>query len=217
VSGFLCWGLELSIFSERLKAASSIKIVQKRELAEFFGFETRNKYEIRTADDLPIGFAAEQNKGLLGFLARQLLGHWRSFEIHIFDSNRQLQFTARHPFRIFFQRLEVFLEPGDRLAGALQQRFSILYKKFDVEDNQGQVIMTVASPLWRIWTFEFKWMARLRATVRKKWSGFFREALLDADRFEVEFNDPSLKAEERSVMVAAAIFIDLQYFERKAN
>jgi hypothetical protein len=207
----------MSIFLEQLKAVSSLKIVQRRELAEFFGFETRNKYEIRTSDDQPIGFAAEQNKGLLGFLARQLLGHWRSFEIHIYDASRQLQITARHPFRLWFQRLEVFNEPGDRPVGALQQRFSILYKKFDVENEQGQVVMTVASPLWRIWTFEFKSMERVRAIIRKKWSGFFREALLDADRFEVEFGDPSLKIGERSLLVAAAIFIDLQYFERKAD
>jgi hypothetical protein len=208
---------DLSIFAEKLKTVSSVKIVQRRELAEFFGFETRNKYEIRLPDDQPIGFAAEQNKGFLGFLARQMLGHWRSFEIHIYDVNRQLQVTARHPFRIWFQRLEIFHEPGDRLIGALQQRFSILYKKFDIENEQGQVVMSVASPLWRIWTFEFKWMERVRATIRKKWSGFFREALLDADRFEIEFNDPSLKSDERSLLVAAAIFVDLQYFERKAD
>ena len=41
--------------------------------------------------------------------------------------------TARHPFRLFFQRLEVFDEAGV-FVGAIQQRFSILTKRFDVQD-----------------------------------------------------------------------------------
>ena len=110
---------------------------QRRELAELFGFETRNKYEIASESGGALAFAAEQQKGIAGFLFRQFLGHWRTFQIKFFSPDRQVFLTAHHPFRWFFQRLEVF-DGGGRLLGAIQRRFSILTKRFDVEDASGQ-------------------------------------------------------------------------------
>ena len=196
---------------------NTIKIVQRRELAEFFGFETRNKYEIHTNEGVVIGFAAEQQKGFLGLLVRQFLGHWRRFDIHIFDAQRQLELIATHPFRFWLQRLEVFSQPSGQFIGALQQRFSIFTKRFDVQDALGQVVLEVRSPIWRIWTFEFKSMNQVRAVIRKRWSGLFREALMDADNFELTFADSRLSLQERQLLLSSALFIDLQYFEKKAD
>ena len=61
---------------------------QRRELAELFGFETRNKYEIASESGGALAFAAEQQKGIAGFLFRQFLGHWRTFEIKFFSPDR---------------------------------------------------------------------------------------------------------------------------------
>ena len=189
---------------------------QRHELGEWIGFETRNKYEIVDEAGRAVAFAAEQHKGILGFLLRQLLGHWRRFEIHFFSTDRQPFLVARHPFRFLFQRLEVF-DSGGALIGALQQRFAILTKRFDVEDSTGQVVMEVASPFWRIWTFPFTYRGIQRAVVSKKWSGILSEALTDRDNFLVQFDDAGLSEEERRLLLGAAVFIDLQYFERKAK
>ena len=191
---------------------------QRRELAELFGFETRNKYEIASESGATLAFAAEQQKGIAGFLFRQFLGHWRTFQIKFFSPDRQAFLTAHHPFRWFFQRLEV-LDGGGRLLGAIQRRFSILTKRFDVEDANGRVIMQVASPFWRMWTFPFVAVASGRevARVSKKWSGLLTEVLMDKDNFAVELLDAELGESERALVLAAAIYIDLQYFERKAG
>jgi hypothetical protein len=53
--------------------------------------------------------------------------------------------------------------------------------------------------------------------VEKKWSGMLQEAFMDADRFRVAFESHELGADERALVLAAGIFIDLQYFERKAD
>lgn len=189
---------------------------QKRELGELFGFETRNKYLVTDEQGRELFYAAEQQKGFFGMLLRQMLGHWRSFEIHLFTPDRKPALVARHPFRIFFQRLEIEL-PDGRPLGALQQRFSILSKKFDVQDAMGQTVLSVASPLWKPWTFPFATTSGQEvACVRKRWSGLLKEALLDTDNFRVELGK-QLKAPERLLILAAAIFIDLQYFERKAG
>jgi hypothetical protein len=191
-------------------------VVQKKELAELFGFETRNKYAIE-AGGTPLAYAAEQGKDFFGFVARWLLGHWRRFEIHVFDANRALWFRAVHPFRFFFQRLEVVMADG-RVVGAIQQRWAVFSKRFDVTDANGHVILTVKSPLWKPWTFAFAKPEGLSeiALVQKKWSGTLTEVFTDADRFRVAFR-PELGSDERVLVLAAALFIDLVYFEQKAH
>jgi uncharacterized protein YxjI len=198
-----------------LQQSSELMIVQKRELAELFGIETRNKYAIEV-NGAPLAFAAEQGGGGLAFLARMFFGHWRRFEIHFFDNARRLVLRAVHPFRFFFQRLEVHGAAGQPL-GAVQQRFAVFWKRFDVTDPSGRVLLSVSSPLWRPWTFVFKRDERELARVEKKWSGMLTEAFTDADRFRVAFESPELSLDERSLVLAAAIFIDLQYFEHKAS
>ena len=198
-----------------VQQSSEIMIVQRRELAELFGIETRNKYSIEV-NGAPFAFAAEQGKGGLAFFARMFFGHWRTFEIHFFDNARQLVLRVVHPFRLFFQRLEVSTADG-RSIGAIQQRWALFSKRFDVTDNSGRVLLSVSSPFWRPWTFAFQRDGRELARVEKKWSGMLQEAFTDADRFRVAFESPELGLEERSLVLAAGIFIDLSYFERKAR
>jgi uncharacterized protein YxjI len=206
----------MSPFDAVLDRADGLVVTQRKELGELLGFETRNKYEIRTLEGAELGFAAEQQKGVLGFLARQFLGHWRPFEILIFDALRQPVLTAHHPFRWFFQRLEV-TDAAGRLLGAVQRRFSWLSKRFDVEDAQGNVLLAVKSPLWRPWTFTFERREELVATIHKRWSGGLKELFLDADNFVVELAPGPVYPVERRLLVAAAVFVDLMFFEKKAS
>ncbi len=206
----------MSSFDTELDGAAGLVVAQQKELAELFGFETRNKYEIRTLDGAPLGFAAEQQKGALGFLLRQFVGHWRTFEILLFDALRQPVLTARHPFRWFFQRLEV-ADAAGRALGAVQRRWAWLSKRFDVEDAQGNVLLVVTSPIWRPWTFTFERGERAVATIRKRWSGGLKELFLDADNFAVELQPGPLSPVERRLLLCAAIFVDLMFFEKKSG
>lgn len=203
-------------FQDAVVAAKALVVEQRHELAELVGFETRNKYQILGEDGTPVGYCAEQDKGFIGFLARQFLGHWRVYDLFFFDMERRAVLLAHHPFRFFFQRLEIATTDGRRL-GALQLRFSLLSKKFDVEGPDGRVVMTVSSPLWKLWTFPFEKEGRPVAVVLKKWAGLLSEAFTDKDRFRVEFSEMDLSLEERLLVLAAALFVDLQYFERKAR
>lgn len=189
---------------------------QRKELAELFGYESRNKYEVLDPSGAPILYAAEQGKGLGAMFMRQFVGHWRSFELHVFDASRNVVLRAVHPFRWFFQRLEVFDAAG-RPIGALQQRWAFFHKRFDVEDAAGRVLMSVSSPFWRPWTFHFERAGQTVASVLKRWSGALKEIFTDADNFRVEFTHPGLGSDERALLLCAGLFIDLQYFEAKAN
>ena len=192
--------------------------VQKKELGELFGFEGRNKFQIFDAHKNAISYAAEENRGLWGFLLRQVLGHWRSFKLHFYDMNRQEVLVAHHPFRFFFQRLEVYSPSGEH-HGSLQRRFAVFAKKFDVESKSGEVLYTVSSPLWHLWTFRFvDKRGQQVAIVEKKWGGILKEFFLDADSFRLSISATAqITDSARLTLVAAALFIDLQFFEKKAR
>ncbi len=199
-----------------LAAARELYVRQVRELAELFGYETRNKYVIATPDQRQVAYAAEQQKGVLGFLVRQVFGHWRSFEIHFFGPDRRMLFKAVHPFRFFFQRLEVSTPEGRRI-GALQQRWALFGKSFDVLGPDGSRWFSMRSGLFSFWTFPFYSRGTEQARIEKRWSGGLTELFTDKDNFRVSFLNSSLTEEERALILAAAIFVDLQYFEKKAR
>jgi hypothetical protein len=199
-----------------LDTAPELYVRQVRELVELFGFETRNKYAISTSDRQDVAYAAEQQKGIFGFLLRQLLGHWRTFELVFFGADRQPLIRAVHPFRFFFQRLEVYGADG-RYLGALQQRFGILAKKFDVLGRSGSVLLEMRSGLFQLWTFPITRNGTQQAVIEKKWSGVLSEMFTDKDNFRVRFARPGLSSDERLLVLAGAVFVDLQYFERKAR
>lgn len=201
---------------EGLKNENQIVIRQRKELIELVGFETRNKYEICDSRGQVIGFCAEQQKGVLGAVLRHFLGHWRSFELHVFDSHRQEVFFVRHPFRFFFQRLEIYSKDQTHL-GSLQQRFALIRKKFDIEDPRGKVILRMNSGFFQFWTFPIQRGENEVSVIRKKWSGVLKEAFMDADNFQIEFKGSTLSEVEKALILASGIFVDLQYFERKAN
>lgn len=189
-------------------------VVQRKELGELFGYESRNKYEILLGGQ-PWLYAVEQGRDFLGILMRQFFGHFRKFEIHVFDTARTQLLRIVHPFRFWFQRLDVFGASGEPI-GAIQERFAIFHKRFDVLDASGRVLLEVSSPLWKPWTFAFNEGGQERALVQKKWSGLGRELFTDADNFRIGYS-AGLAAPAKILVLAAALFIDLQYFERKAS
>lgn len=197
-----------------LFAHPELIVVQRREFAELLGVETRNKYELRTGLGEEVGFAAEQYSGLLAGVARMWFGHWRAFGINVFDAQRQLVLRAFHPFRFFLQRLEVSAADG-RYLGAVQQRFTFFTRRFDVEDASGCLLLEMRSGLLSPWTFPFYRGEGEVGRVEKQWSGLLRETFTDADSFRVDFGTAS--ADERVLLLAAALFVDLQFFEKKAQ
>ena len=206
----------MSIFLQTLTSANAIYVSQKFEIAEISGFETRNRYLIKTDDGQQFGYCAEPKLGFGNAIMRQFLGHWRIFNIVGTNMDSQQVFRAHHPFRWFFQRLDVF-GAGDRAVGSLQQRFAWFNKKFDFLDTRGRVLMTMTSPIWKIWTFPIKKGSREVSVIEKKWSGITKELFTDADNFRVRYTDLKLTTDERLLLLAGAVFIDLLYFETKAS
>lgn len=203
----------MSAFLQNLSQTNAIYIRQKikaAKIVQVFGIETRNHYQIQTDEGQEIGYCIELKTGAVDTFWRQTLGHWRVFNIIGTDMENKQVFRAHHPFRRSFQRLDIF-GADDHPVGSLQQRFAWLNKKFEFLDTNGQVIMIMTTPLWKLWRFPIKKGEREVSIIEKKWPGFSKVLRAYADNFRVSFVDGKLTTDERLLLLTGAVFVDILY------
>lgn len=200
---------------EKLKFEKELKIVQKKEMIEVIGFESKNKYEIQDQNGTVLMYAGESGSGIFDTILRQILGHYRDFNIDVFDKQGTQLFRANHPFKFYFRELSVF-DKNQKNFGKLTKEFSLLHKKFVIELANGEKLQ-MRSPIMSFWTFPILKNDREVASIKKKWSGLMKESFLDADNFTVSFIDPGLSWETKLVILMSALFIDISYFEKKQS
>ena len=117
----------MSSFDTSLLQSQAVVIKQLHEGVELLGFEGRNRYEIFDVHGQLIGRAEEKRQGFFQMLFRQFIRHWRSFQLEISDLDGQLYLLANHPFRFYFQRIDLSDAKGV-VQGAIEKQFSILSK-----------------------------------------------------------------------------------------
>lgn len=199
---------------EILSSTQRFFVRQKKEWGEILtDFETSNRYVISDEGGQEVWYAAERSAGLLSLLWRTFLRAMRPFTIEIFDRANRVVLSLKRPWRWYFHRLEVFQE--GRLVGAVQKRFKILGRLFDIEDAAGLVIARIDGPLLHPWTFNIVRNEMAVGKITKRWSGLLKESFTDADTFGVEMDAPDLPMDLRKTIVGATFLIDLLHFERR--
>jgi uncharacterized protein YxjI len=201
--------------SARFGACRRLTVRQrKRWLEILLSFELKNSYDVYDENQMPVLRVREEGTGFLSLLKRLFLGPTRPFQATVVDLGTQAPvLSLRRPFRFIFHRLEV-TTPEGQPVGAIQRRWSWLRRIYEIEDASGQVIADIFGPILRPWTFELRVGGEVRGAIRKRWSGFLKEAFTDADNFGVEveqLGDPTLKA----LAFSATVLIDVVHFERK--
>lgn len=177
-----------------------------------FNWEQRNQYSI--SDGMRHrGYVVEQGKTLLDVLARMFLGSHRPLQLHVFGPDDRIAITLTRPFYWILSRMSVEDGSGSVL-GTVVKRWSLLRKHYDLHEAN-RLFAVISSGFFRIWTFPVLDAAsgEQLAVVSKQWGGLVREYMTDADKFRVEFTSPSLSIEEKSIIFAAALSIDFDYFE----
>ena len=201
---------------ETLIKNSQFIIRQKKEWGEILtNFETRNRYVIQDDGGEDLWYAGERSEGVLAFFIRSFLKALRPFTIELFDLAGTLLLTFKRPWRWYFHRLEVSAD--GRLIGAVQKRWKVLGRLFDIQGSQGEVCGQIYGPLLHPWTFHVSANGREIGKITKKWSGFGKEIFTDADTFFVEIDAPDLSVEVRKVILGATFLIDFLHFENKGN
>lgn len=179
-----------------------------------FEWEQRNQYMIRDARDSYRGAVVEQRTGFLAALMRTFLGSHRPLELAVFDGAEQnVVLTLRRPFYFFLSEMQVHDENGS-VIGGVEKKLTFLSKRYRLFDTRGNLFAEIRSGLFKIWTFPvFDTSGREIATISKKWAGFLKESITDADRFTIDFATSQLSLDQQAVVFAAALSIDFDYFE----
>jgi len=176
-------------------------------------FEGRNRYAFFTPGGQKLAYAEEDNTGVMGAVTRNLFSNARPFTMGISVVNTAEVIGVKRHFEIIFSKIKVSDSQGP--VGEVNQRFSLINKKYDLVSYFGSRGLTLSGPLWRPWTFNIFAGGCQVGSIKKKWSGIFKEAFTKADTFEISIDDPKLSAAERKLIFAAAIAIDIDYFEKK--
>lgn len=194
-------------------------VCQRKEGLELaLGIETANSYDVHDFYGRRVLRVAEREGGFWNGVARQFGGHTLSqFELDVLDENGRSVLHLSHPPRWLLQRIEVRSGSG-RTLGWFEQCFTLADRKFQIHDAWGRVAFVVDAGFFSSWSFP---IARPNgehvAEVKKEWSGLLTEAFTDADRFRLTYQAQRLTADERALLLAATIFIDLTWFEKNAN
>lgn len=207
---------ELQFSLEPILRGNAFTLKQLKEWGEILtGWETRNRYEVFGQDGRAFLYAGELGEGIGQFLLRNLW-FFRTMKVEFMTFGGTQVMTVTKPMTWLLRRFEVHAWDG-RLMAVIQQRFSLLHRRFDILTAAGAVIATVEGALWRPWTFVVKQDDRELAVIRKEWRGFGTEYLSDADTFGVELKPELTDARLRQVVLAMTLAIDLSFFEQQGQ
>lgn len=120
--------------------------------------------------------------------------------------------------KLVLSRLDVALDdggdPGPRL-GTVERNLRVIDTRYELKDARGSVFARLVRPTLSLWQFRLETAAGIRSgAVAKQWSGLATELFTDVDDFGVDFGKTRWSVEQRAVITAAALAIDLDHFER---
>ncbi len=176
-------------------------------------FEGRNKYKFYNESGKELAHAEESDTGFLGAVSRNMWTSRRPFSMGISIHKTPETFWLNRRFEFIFSRIEV--SDDNEPIGTVQQKFSFLNRKYELDSYFGNRRLTVAGPIFKPWTFNVFAGTQPVGSIKKRWSGLLKEAFTRADTFTVFFDDSGLTLTERKLVLAAAIAIDIDYFEQK--
>ncbi|HZI09332.1 MAG TPA: phospholipid scramblase-related protein [Myxococcus sp.] len=204
---------EMRLAISGLLEAPSLRMRQFRSTVEMLvPWEARNQYEVCDENGRVSVFVGETGGGLGSALLRNF---WPFHKIRLecMTPGGTLAMVVERPWTLLFARAEVEAWDG-RPLGRVQQRFTLLGRKLELQTPAGVVLATVEGPWWKPWTFRVKQKGAEVAVIRKQWSGLLQEALANADNFGLEFTPECTDGRLRQLILAAALLVDLTYFER---
>jgi uncharacterized protein YxjI len=203
---------------EIILASPELYIRQKvRWLEILTNWDTANRYDLSGSQGQVVGQIIERGGGLLTILARLFLRSHRGFSLDVVDLAGVALLNFSRKFFWFFSDIAVSTPQGMKI-GSAHRRFSIFWKKYDLQDPSGRTFARIKSGFWRLWTFQVvDERGATLATISKKWGGAMKEIFTNSDTFQVQFGPQHWKAHERAVLIAVAMTIEFDHFEGKGN
>ena len=211
---------------EYLTTLDKLFIKQKVELLEaLVGFETKNKYTVRSETGHNVFYAVEDTD----CCTRNCCGSARPFDMKIFDMQQREVIHMSRAFRpcdccCCFSCCRHVIEvssPRGTVVGYVREECTICKPAFKVENESGDTVLRIQGPLCTCTckcggSVKFRIQSRDGEVevgkISKKWAGLSREFFTDADQFGISF-PIDLDVRMKAVMLGACFLIDFMFFE----
>ena len=130
------------------------------------------------------------------------------FDIQVTTPDGERVVRIQRGISLFLSKIEV-RDQDNNLIGGFKQKFFSIGGKFDVLDQNDQVVCQLQGK-WTGWDFYFRSDEKEFAHVSKKWAGLGKELFTSADNYVLEIaNDIPKNDDSRKLILAAVMCIDM--------
>jgi len=230
---------------EQLLQNDTIVVVRQLEMMNIFlGFEQANRYALLDPLGNPVGYMAEEERGFLATLQRQLFRTHRPFRSTILDLDGNIILKVYRPFawinsRTFVQRhvLDDAEKGKETVVGEVQQMWHLWRRRYNLFSGRNDLFTQFAAvdAPFLSWDFFLQDEAGNNlASVVRNFTGFGRELFTDTGQYVLSFRpDPGapsalpqpslpiiyrpLSLEERATVLALSTTLDIDFFSRHSE
>ncbi|KAI8924343.1 Scramblase-domain-containing protein [Entophlyctis helioformis] len=187
----------------------------------FIGYEQANKYAIKNPAGEDVGFIAEDDTTFTGSMIRQFMGTRRAFKAVVLDRSGNVVLKINRPIKWLLNSTMTIHDAHDNLIGETKQVWNLIRRKYQVFIKRKQ-FAEIDGEFWT-WDFGLRGeQGELLGSVNRNFVGFAREIFTDTGQYAVHMDSVGhesreLSLDERAVMLATAITIDIDYFSRHSN
>ncbi len=136
------------------------------------------------------------------------------FLFEIRNSNNEIEASISRGWTFFLSKIIIKDAIGNTI-GSVQQKFKIIKPGFKIFNNMGMIIAEISGD-WKAWNFVITDNSNVPiGSISKKWACIAKEFFTTADKYNVNI-DPNYSIKENKIVIlASAITIDMVLKESK--
>jgi len=187
----------------------------------FLGFEQASKFVMQDVNGNQIGYVAEEDGGFGKAIQRQLLRTHRPFTATILDKDGEIVLRIQRAFSIINSVIKIE-DPNGEVIGEVHQVWHPWRRKYNLFIDKMQFAKVDSGFL--AWDFDvLDEQYSLVGNVSRNFGGFAREIFTDTGTYVLRMDGVEggasrpLSLDERAVVLALAVTIDVDYFSRHSQ
>ncbi|KAJ3320193.1 hydrolase 76 protein [Boothiomyces sp. JEL0866] len=184
------------------------------------GYEQANKYSLNTIDGQNVGIICEEESTFKSAILRQMFRTRREYNADLLDLGGNLLYKIKRPFKWFLNStIKIYYK--DEEIGFVKSDWHLWRRRYDLF-VQNEQFARIDMGLWA-WDFEARDNEQQKLSdINRNFMGIMKEIFTDMGKYIVHYDatidaNSKLSLDQRAVLLACAMSIDIDYFSRHSN
>jgi len=167
-----------------------------------------NHYRLYDGEGKEIGAISQKLSTAAKILRLLVNKSMLPFELHIENADGKAEAVIKRGWTFWMSKIAIEDGAG-REIGSIKQKFRLLKPRFVISDELDQAIAEINGD-WKAWDFVISNASgQAIGAISKKWGGMARELFTSADKYHVALHPGLHDEKQRTIILAAAITIDM--------